>query len=204
MGVPILPMGDRALLAEPGDLDAVLALHAALAANRPPGVVDLVPAARTVLVRIDPAVLPLPAAERWIADATPLPSADRPAAEVRIPVRYDGPDLAATAELLGLTPADLIARHTGTQWTAGFLGFGPGFAYLVSDVDLAVPRLPTSRPRVPAGSVALAGPYSAVYPRESPGGWRLIGSTDAALWDEVRDPPALLPPGTRVRFEAIP
>lgn len=200
----VLPFGDRALLAELDGLDAVLALHAALTAAPPPGVEDVVPAARTILLRVDPAVLPLPAAQRWLADTVPVPRARARGDLVRIPVRYDGPDLGETAELLNLTPNELVARHTGATWTSGFLGFAPGFAYLVTDADLAVPRLPTSRPRVPAGSVALAGPYSAVYPRESPGGWRLIGTTDAALWDETRRAPALLPPGTRVRFEAVP
>lgn len=211
MTLRIVPMGDRALLAELSGLDDVLALHAALTQSKPAGVTDLVPAARTLLVRVDPAMLPLAAAERWVAEATPEPVEDRVGAVVRIPVRYDGRDLDDTAAILGLTTAELIARHAGTTWRAGFLGFAPGFAYLVagSDADadsawtLEVPRLATSRPRVPTGSVGLAGPYSAVYPRESPGGWRLIGTTDTVLWDERRDPPALLPPGTRVRFESV-
>ncbi|BDZ44921.1 hypothetical protein GCM10025866_08300 [Naasia aerilata] len=125
-----------------------------------------------------------------------------PAAAVRIPVSYDGPDLGETAQLLGLSIAELIRRHTAAEWECAFVGFAPGFAYLVSDdLDLAVPRLATSRERVPAGSVGLAGAFSGVYPRESPGGWRIVGSTAVPLWDETRSPPALLPPGTRVRFE---
>ena len=169
-----------------------------------PGVVELVPGARTVLVRIDPHVLSLSAAELWLSAVRVTPGARIGGEVVTIPVRYDGPDLAELAELLGMTPDDLVARHAGARWRAAFAGFAPGFAYLTSvDFGLEVPRRATSRPRVGAGSVGLAGEFSGVYPRESPGGWQLLGRTDAALWDVHRDPPALLRPGTEVRFEVI-
>jgi KipI family sensor histidine kinase inhibitor len=202
----ILPFGDSAVLAEYASLAEVRAAARALAAARPRGVVDIVPAARTVLVRLHPAELPLAAAERWIREASESPAVSGATGDVVVlPVRYDGPDLGDTAELLGSTVAELVRRHSGALWESAFSGFAPGFAYLVSDdLDLAVPRLPTARQRVPPGAVGVAGEFSGVYPRESPGGWRLLGTTDAALWDESRTPPALLPPGTRVRFEAVP
>jgi KipI family sensor histidine kinase inhibitor len=202
----ILPYGDRALLAEVDSLEQAMALAVALEQRRAhtPGVLELVPGARTVLVRIDPHALSLTAAERWISSAEP--SAERPAAveRVTLPVRYDGDDLADTAELLGMSAAELIARHTAARWRAAFVGFAPGFAYLTSDeFRFEVPRRATSRPRVAAGSVGLAGEFSGIYPRESPGGWQLIGHTDAILWDVHRTPPALLRPGTDVVFEVV-
>ncbi|WP_245717444.1 5-oxoprolinase subunit B family protein [Nocardia jejuensis] len=120
---------------------------------------------------------------------------------VLIPVRYDGEDLAEVAELLGIPPAEVIAQHTGTVWRCAFVGFAPGFGYLESaDGRLTVPRRTRSRTSIPAGAVALAGGYSAIYPRRSPGGWQLIGTTDLTLWDVDRDPPALVRAATRVRF----
>jgi KipI family sensor histidine kinase inhibitor len=120
---------------------------------------------------------------------------------VEIPVVYDGPDLADVARLTGLAADEVVAAHTGTPWRVAFSGFAPGFAYLVGgDPRLAVPRRERSRTSVPAGSVGLAGEYSGVYPRSSPGGWQLIGRTDAVLWDLDREPPALLRPGGEVRF----
>ena len=195
-------MGERALLAEVASLDAALALHAELDVDRPHGVVDLVPAARTVLVIVDPAVLPLSAARAWVervqvagTDASP------PGPLVEIAVRYDGADLGDTAELLGLAPRALVQRHLATEWSVAFTGFAPGFAYLVGDGwNLDVPRLAAPRSRVPAGAIALAGTFCGAYPRETPGGWRLIGTTDAVLFDPALDPGVLLPPRARVRF----
>jgi KipI family sensor histidine kinase inhibitor len=120
---------------------------------------------------------------------------------VEIPVVYDGPDLDEVARLTGLSPEEVIARHTGAEHVAAFIGFQPGFAYLTGgDTLLHVPRRDVPRTRVPGGTVAIAGPYSGVYPRESPGGWRLLGSTTALMFDPAREPPALLAPGDRVRF----
>ncbi len=120
---------------------------------------------------------------------------------VEISVHYDGPDLTEVAERTGLSPSEVVSAHTGRLWLVGFAGFAPGFAYLVDgDPRLHVPRRPAPRTRVPAGSVGLAGEFSGIYPRASPGGWQLIGRTDQTLWDLDRDPPALLRPGLRVRF----
>lgn len=200
----LLPYGDRAVLAEYDDLASAMAASRRLAAARPEWVAELVPAARTVLVRLAPDV-PLGSAESWLrehGDGSPDDAPVDAGETVVIPVRYDGPDLSDAAEAAGLSPEALVARHTATEWTCGFVGFAPGFGYLVPDGDWPqLPRRATSRPVVPAGSVALAGGFSAVYPRVSPGGWQLIGTTDAVLWDLDREPPALLRPGSRVRFE---
>jgi KipI family sensor histidine kinase inhibitor len=120
---------------------------------------------------------------------------------VEIPVTYDGPDLAEVARLTGLGEDEIVAAHTGTLWRVAFGGFAPGFAYLVGgDPRLQVPRRDEPRTKVPAGAVGLAGEFSGIYPRESPGGWRLIGRTDVAMWDLDRDAPALLAAGTTVQF----
>ncbi|MGC5224333.1 5-oxoprolinase/urea amidolyase family protein [Micromonospora sp. DT81.3] len=203
----LLPMGDRALLAEVGSLEAVLALRAALAASIPPGVLDIVPAARTVLVHLDPALLPLPGARSWVTGAAAgAPDAGGPAVaptEVTLDIVYDGPDLADTARLLGLSAEAVVQRHRAAEWTVAFAGFAPGFAYLVSrDWRFDVPRLDTPRTRVPAGAVGLAGEFTGAYPRETPGGWRLIGTTAAPLFEPGAEFPALLTPGARVRFAA--
>ncbi|WP_223691893.1 5-oxoprolinase subunit B family protein [Leifsonia poae] len=204
-GRRILPLGDRALLVQLDDRDAVLALYDVLGRTRPAGVVDIVPAARTIGVTVDPAVVPLSVVHGWLANTAPASGAAESApTAVEIPVRYDGPDLATTSELLGMRPADLVALHTGSVWRVAFCGFAPGFGYLVTDHDrLVVPRRETPRTTVPAGSVGLAGEFSGVYPRSSPGGWQLIGSTDAVLWNAAADPPALLSPGAVVRFVEV-
>ncbi len=122
-----------------------------------------------------------------------------------LPVRYDGPDLDEVARLTGLTVDEVVTAHTGSAWTVAFMGFAPGFAYLAGgDARLAVPRRDHPRPRVDMGAVGLAAGLSGVYPRSSPGGWQLVGRTDVTLWDLSHDPPALLRPGTVVRFEAVP
>lgn len=204
----LLPSGDAALLVECDTLDEVLALHDALASDLRLGVIELVPAARTVLVMVDPVRLPVESAATWVrrlavergSGTAAGASADR----VSVPVTYDGDDLGATATLLGISSDALVARHTSIEWRVAFIGFSPGFAYLVSDDwPFAVPRLDAPRARVPSGAVGLAGAFGAVYPRQSPGGWRLIGRTDSRLWNAEADPPALLAPGRRVRFEAI-
>jgi len=182
-------------------LDAVLRVADALRGARLHGVIDVVPAARTVLVRcVDrAAVRRVEAAVRSLAaSAGPVTVPPR---EVRIDVHYDGPDLANVAELAGLSVEAVVAAHSGTPWRAAFGGFAPGFAYLAEgDPRLAVPRLATPRTAVPAGSVAVAGGFSAVYPGASPGGWRLLGRTTAEIWDPAREEPALIAPGDTVRF----
>ncbi|MTV26940.1 carboxyltransferase domain-containing protein [Nitriliruptoraceae bacterium ZYF776] len=199
-----LPYGDTAVLAEVDDLTAVLDLYAQLRDDPPAGLVALVPASRTLLVQFDPAVTSASAVDAHLEAAAATAAPTAPAAEVTLPVVYDGEDLDEVAALTGLDREAVIAAHTGQWWTVGFVGFAPGFAYLVGEDDrLRVPRRPEPRPAVPAGAVGLADAFSGVYPRRSPGGWQLIGRTEVATWDLGRDPPALLPPGTRVRFEAV-
>lgn len=199
----LLPMGDRAVLAEVDSLEAAVALHGRLESARPAGVLDLVPAARTVLARVDPARLSLAAAKTWIVEAARDAAAARTVspAVVELDVAYDGADLAETAALFGITAEELVARHTAAEWTVAFTGFAPGFGYLVSPQwRFDVPRLESPRTRVPRGAVGLAGEFTGAYPRETPGGWRLIGRTSAALFEPDAVPPALLAPGARVRF----
>jgi len=204
----LLPCGDAALLAELDDLSEVLALRAAIDAEREGGgwgeVLDVVPAARTVLVRCRPGqgVLSRVAERLAVIDATSHTSDEGP--HVEIEVHYDGPDLADVATLTGLSEDDIVSLHTDAEWTVAFTGFLPGFGYLVGgDERLAVPRRDESRTKVPAGSVGLAGEFTGAYPRESPGGWQLIGRTEAHLWDPDREQPALLAPGTRVTFVRV-
>jgi KipI family sensor histidine kinase inhibitor len=202
--VRVLPCGDRALLLEVPDLAAVQRLRAALERAPLPGQVELVPAARTVLVRLD-----RPPVDRDTARVRRLElagAADLPAGPVvELPVVFDGPDLGEVARLTGRGDADLVAALTAVELTVAFGGFAPGFGYLTGlPEELHVPRRATPRTRVPAGAVGLAGPFAGAYPRASPGGWQLVGRTDAVLFDVDRDPPALLVPGARVRFRAVP
>jgi KipI family sensor histidine kinase inhibitor len=200
----VLPSGSTALLVELDDLDAVLALYAALAEQPPEGVVDVVPAARTVLLVTDPARTTLADVADAVRRTTPRPGARSGGEVVELPVRYDGEDLPEVARLMELTPEELVRRHTGTEWTVAFGGFAPGFGYLTQrGGQWDVPRRSTPRTRVPPGSVGLAGEFSGVYPRESPGGWQLVGRTDVAVFDLDRDPPALLRPGVRIRFVEV-
>lgn len=205
-GGAIRDYGDRALLIECDSPDEVLALAAELRTNPPPGLADIVPGARTLLVSLTEPGHQAPARAR-LSGMRPAASAEAPAAagsEVVIDVVYDGADLNEVAARLQLRVEEVVEAHTGTPWLVGFGGFAPGFAYLVNgDPRLAVPRRSEPRTRVPAGSVALAGEFSGIYPRDSPGGWQLIGRTDAVLWDLERPQPALLTPGMRVRFRAV-
>ncbi|MGV9614992.1 5-oxoprolinase subunit B family protein [Nocardia xishanensis] len=207
--------GDRALLVTPHDPGLAAALSEALRISAPAGVQDVLPAAETVLITLV-SVAEAESVRREIctlledaqraADSRnvsreTLPHNDSPQPIV-IPVRYDGADLADVAELLGLTEDEVIAAHTGTAWRCAFVGFAPGFGYLESpDGRLTVPRRDAARTSIPAGAVALAGGYSAVYPRSTPGGWQLIGRTELPMWDVDRDPPALVRAGGWVRFE---
>jgi KipI family sensor histidine kinase inhibitor len=197
----LLRCGERAVLAETAGLAEAIDLHARLAAADLPGIEELVPAARTVLIRFDPSRT---SPDVLAAALDTLPAASGREASgrlVEIPVTYDGADLAEVAELTGLTPAEVAARHAAAEYTVAFCGFSPGFGYLTGgDPALDVPRLATPRTKVPAGSVAIAEAFTGVYPRELPGGWRILGTTTAVLWDLDRDPPGLFVPGTRVRF----
>jgi KipI family sensor histidine kinase inhibitor len=199
--VRALPVGDDALLVEVSSGEEAQALHASLLRRREEGTLtvrEIVPAARTVLLDglADP--------DRWAAELTTARAPEAPARArelIELPVRYDGPDLAVVAGHWGVTEREAARIHAGTEFTVAFCGFAPGFGYLTGLPDrYAVPRRATPRTTVPAGAVALAGPYTGVYPRSSPGGWQLIGTTDAVLWDHTRVPAALLTPGARVRF----
>jgi KipI family sensor histidine kinase inhibitor len=199
--VRALAVGDDALLVEVSSGEEARALHALLLRRRAEGALtvrEIVPAARTVLLDglADP--------DRWAAELTTarIPEAPSGTGElIELPVRYDGPDLAVVAGHWGVTEREAARIHAGTEFTVAFCGFAPGFGYLTGLPDhYAVPRRATPRTAVPAGAVALAGPYTGVYPRSSPGGWQLIGTTDAVLWDHTRTPAALLTPGARVRF----
>jgi KipI family sensor histidine kinase inhibitor len=196
-----LRAGSDGLLAEVADLDEALALFASLRDAPPPGVWELVPAARTVLVRFDPALTSADAVATELATRPLRHSGTIDGPVVEVPVSYDGADLAEVARICHLEPAEVVRRHTATPWTVAFTGFAPGFGYLSGgDPALDVPRRAEPRTNIPAGSVGLAGRFSGIYPRASPGGWQLIGRTGVELWDSRRADPALLAPGTRVQF----
>lgn len=196
----VLRAGDAALLVETDDLATAHRLNAALRDDPPPGVVDVVPGEQTVLVVTDPSADLDHLASRL--PHLPLPDdAEAGAEPVEIPVVYDGEDLDEVAGLTGLSREEVVRRHSEGAYTVAYLGFSPGFGYLTGlDPALHVARRASPRTAVPAGSVAVAGPYAAVYPSRSPGGWRLLGRTRLRLWDVTRDPPSLLRPGQRVRF----
>lgn len=199
----IRPFGEAALLVELGSPQRAQALAASLRAVPIDGVVEAVPGLESVLVELsppgaDPGAL-VPALEDRLAT---LDSAPAPGRLHVIPVVYDGPDLAEVAALTGLTTTEVVALHSGTELQVLFCGFAPGFAYL-GDLPprLRVDRLATPRTRTPAGSVAIAGRMSGIYPADLPGGWRVIGRTEVTLFDPRRDTPVMLQPGDKVRFE---
>lgn len=205
--IRVLPAGPFAVLAEVADVAEAQALYAALRARPDAGRLELVPAARTVLIAAHPTAAGRAGLDDVVASLDGLTPADRATdagPPLEVPVRYDGADLAGTADLLGITTDDLVRDHADAEYRVAFCGFAPGFGYLTGlPPRLHVPRLPDPRTRVPAGSVGLAGEFCGVYPRESPGGWRLLGRTDVVLFDPARDPAALLAPGTRVRFTPV-
>lgn len=197
----LLRVGERALLVECADLAEVTATYAALRDRQAElAVTDLVPAARSVLLDgvadVESIVALLEALTPQSGDLDPGPRR-----VVEVPVTYDGPDLAEVARQWGVEEAEVVRIHTTTEFVVAFCGFAPGFAYCTGLPDgLAVRRRAEPRSRVPAGSVALAGEFTSVYPTASPGGWQLIGSTAIPVWRPEAEPPALLEPGTTVRF----
>lgn len=199
----ILPSGTQGLLLELDSLEEVLGQYAALQEQDLP-VLDLVPAGRTILVVADRDTDLTSLAAR-LREVPPLSHTTHESAPVEIPVRYDGADLHDAADLLGCAPQELVRRHQEENWTVAFCGFAPGFGYL-SGTRFAwdVARRSSPRTRVPAGSLALAGEFTGVYPRESPGGWQLIGHAMVEVFDLDRDPAALLMPRARVRFVEAP
>lgn len=196
----ILTVGDRALLVELDDLGSAMALASALRADPPLGVVESVPAARTVLLHCDLQVASLAGVADAVRGIRASSQPSTPGEVVEIPANYDGPDIDDVLAATGLTRRELIDWHTGADWQVAFCGFAPGFGYLVSRQPHSVPRRDTPRTRVPAGSIGLAGEFSGVYPQASPGGWQLIGRTEMALFDLDAQPPVLLRPGVGVRF----
>lgn len=194
------PYGADAVLLETDESPA--AVWRQLRAAGHEAVAEVVPAAQTVLVRFVPG-RPRPDLEVLLA-ANPDVQAHAPRPTLELAVHYDGHDLDSVADAAGLSREALVARHAGAEYTVAFCGFSPGFGYLTGlPPDLHLPRRAEPRTRVPAGAVAIAGPYTGVYPRPSPGGWQLLGHTDAALWNTDRDPPAELTPGRRVRFVRV-
>ena len=205
------PVGDTAQLLE---LDSNRSVQAAARAARErygEQLAEIVPGHQTLLlvwregsVVSDISELALDRASSEISDddATHL-------RVITIPVRYDGADLDDVAARFGVSREAVVQQHVAAEYVVAFIGFAPGFPYLVVDDELAaarlleLPRLETPRTEVPAGSVAVAAGYCGVYPRSSPGGWNLLGRTDAVLFDAERQPPALLAPGMRVRFEPV-
>ncbi|WP_151719792.1 5-oxoprolinase subunit B/C family protein [Gemmobacter serpentinus] len=199
-----LPVGPHTVLIELPDLAATLALHDALVADPVGGIAEIIPAARTLMIRtaqdvpVDAALAQQIAQRRQTAAVARVEAAAEP---VEVPVVYGGEDLADVAQHMGLSVAEVIAAHQAAIWQVAFCGFAPGFAYLSgNDPRFNLPRRATPRSRIPAGAVALAAEFSGIYPKDSPGGWQLIGTTDLLMWDLARDPPALLQPGMRVRF----
>ena len=194
------PVGERGVLVELDDLAAVHALTSGVREAAPDGLVDVVPGYRTVLITVA-AAAQLPAVRDLLPRLPLTADAAGGGRLVEVPVVYDGEDLDEVAAILGCDRDEVVRRHTSGLWTVAFCGFAPGFGYLTAHAEeWSVPRRKSPRTRVPPGSVALAGEFSAVYPRETPGGWQLIGRTDLAVFDLDRDPPALLTPETRVRF----
>jgi KipI family sensor histidine kinase inhibitor len=197
----LLPSGERAVIVEVEDAAAARALGAYLREHAADLVEEIVPGARTVLVVVHEQRL-LPAVREQIEAAPATAEHQEAPKEVVIAVRYDGEDLADVARLAGLSVQEVVRRHSEARYVVEFIGFAPGFGYLTGlDPALHLPRLDSPRASVPAGSVAIAGPYTAVYPRASPGGWRLLGRTDAVLFDVDADPPSRLVAGAVVRFE---
>ena len=202
----LLPAGRTAVLVELDDAGQRRRLHQTLIEHPAVGTVDLVAAQTTVLIDVEsPAQLPGAVAHVQELVAAGLDGVSERAREaVGVPVRYDGLDLSDVADLLDMTTDELVRRHSGQQWTVEFAGLMPGFGYMSgADWPYRVPRRHTPRTRIPPGSIALADGFTGAYPQASPGGWQIIGTTDATLWDEQTDPPALLLPGAVIRFQVV-
>lgn len=196
-----LPVNLDAMLIELDDLPQTLALLASLRAEPVAGIEEIVPGARTLLVRFRPTMASQSELVERIGMRSLTTTVEQEATRVEIPVDYSGEDLGEVAQILGISRDEVIRRHTGSDYTVAFTGFAPGFAYLCGgDPVLNVPRRTSPRTRIPAGSVGLAGMFSGVYPQASPGGWQIIGVTATPMWDLAREVPALLQPGFRVRF----
>jgi KipI family sensor histidine kinase inhibitor len=202
-GPDVRSAGGTALLATFDSLADVVAFRAGLAQATLPGLTEVVSGARTLLLRFDPSTTDAGRLRSALTQIAPVgPALDTHETEpLVVPVTYDGEDLDDVTRLTGMTRDELVVWHTGQLWTSAFCGFAPGFSYLTgTERPLDLPRRDSARTAVPSGAVALAGEFSAVYPRPSPGGWQLIGRTEVPMWSLDRDPPALAPAGTLVRF----
>ncbi len=168
------------------------------------GVLDAIPGARSLLILFDPARVTRKRLSGAIASAAARDAAPTAARRLlRVPVAYGGPDLPELASRAGMPPEEFARRHAEAEYRVAFIGFAPGFAYLTGlPAELQAERLRNPRTRVPAGSVAIGGAQTGIYPRGGPGGWRIIGHTALTLFDAAREPPSLLQPGDRVRFVA--
>jgi KipI family sensor histidine kinase inhibitor len=208
----LLPLGDSALLVKFGeeiDLELNRQIHtlaAFLDAAPLPGVTELVPAYATLLVHYDPLLRTYAEVQDWVRlglERAQAQAGGKPR-QIEVPVRYggeSGPDLEAVAALHALSPAEVVRLHSGREYTVYMMGFTPGFPYMGKlDEVLVTPRLETPRTHVPAGTVAIAGAQTGIYPIDSPGGWRLIGWTPLRLFDPARESPFLFAPGDAVRF----
>jgi KipI family sensor histidine kinase inhibitor len=203
----IRPYGREAILVELDGVAEMMALQSTLEELALPGVTDLMPGARTVLVRFSPSAITAAALAARVRQAAESPGdAARVAggSPVVVPIVYDGPDLDHVANTCGLSTAEVVRRHLGGEYVVAFIGFAPGFYFLAGgDPALQMPRRESPRTKLPGGSVGLASEFTGIYPRESPGGWQIIGHTSAPLWDLTVHPSAMLAPGTRVRFEEV-
>ncbi|MGE5624723.1 MAG: 5-oxoprolinase subunit PxpB [Bacillota bacterium] len=197
-------LGDAALLVETGSAAAAQELRRVLLQESLPGLRQLVPGMKTLMIAADPLRLDFDALAKRLPELLRTP-VDAPAVrQHEIAVRYDGADLEPSARRLGIEIAELVRRHTAPAYTVAFLGFAPGFPYLTGlDSLLHLPRRTDPRTQVPAGSVAVAGEFCGIYPAASPGGWNLLGRCDAVLFDPSRAAPTLLSPGDKVRFKAL-
>ncbi|MGH8363006.1 MAG: 5-oxoprolinase subunit PxpB [Gammaproteobacteria bacterium] len=198
-------VGDSALLIALPDSAAAQHLRRVLLAEHVAGVRELVPGYDTLLAEFDPLVLDADKLLYRLPKLMEHPLRTSQGREHEIELRYDGADLEAVARLTGLETMEVVRRHSAPNYSVAFLGFAPGFPYLVGlDPTLRVPRLKSPRTRVPAGSVAIAGEFAGIYPQATPGGWRVLGHTDAVLFDATRAQPVLLLPGDKVRFRPLP
>ncbi|PHM51933.1 5-oxoprolinase subunit B/C family protein [Xenorhabdus sp. KK7.4] len=199
-----LPVNFHTIMVELSDLPETLALFDSLNAEPISGIKEIIPAARTVMIRFHPLTISAQQLVTEIQRRDLQKSSHIQGKQIEIPVRYNGEDLEEVAEILGISVQDVIQQHTDNEYIVAFTGFAPGFAYMISEtISWNIPRRKTPRTRIPAGSVALAGEFSGIYPQASPGGWQLIGTTSERIWDLSRIEPALLQPGYRIRFRNV-
>ncbi|AOM42084.1 5-oxoprolinase/urea amidolyase family protein [Xenorhabdus hominickii] len=199
-----LPVNCNTIMVELSGLAETLALLDSLNMSPILGIEEIIPAAKTLMIRFRPTKI---STRQLVAEISSRDLQERGYAmgkRIEIPVHYNGDDLALVAEILGCTVQEVIHQHTENEYTVAFTGFAPGFAYMASNASQwNIPRREIPRTRIPAGAVALAGEFSSIYPQASPGGWQIIGMTTERMWDLSRSSPALLQPGYRVNFRNV-